>query len=282
MAIYEVDGYKFLDSYEKCIVMEEGKVEETIEYMVTNGIKSLYLCDFYFFGSTIDFLQKLDFIERLNISCSYIKDFQGLQYLKKLKCLLLNEPKTKIDFEMIPTLTELWVVMNKNVVGLEKLKKLKILGIWKYNPSSKSLIELRKLNELEELKITTSSIHSLDGCGELTKLRKLELSYLKNLNDIKELEKLSNSLKHLEVSSCKKVINHEFVVCLKNLEWLSFNECSDMKNINFINDMPNLKKFIFMNTNILDGNVEPCRRLEYTAFTNKRHFSSKCEEFYKK
>lgn len=71
---------------------------------------------------------------------------------------------------------------------------------------------------MEELKISGSNIESFKGLNSLVYLNKLELVYLRKMNYIDELENLSESLRILEFDCCKKLINHEYVGCLKNLE----------------------------------------------------------------
>lgn len=280
MAIKEIDGFMFLDGLdEKYIAIESNRSNEYIEYIVKNKIKAVYLCNLYFRDKDIDFLKKCEFIEKLNITSTTIEDYQGLHYLRDLRVLSLGGPKAVVDLGYNLSLSELSVDMNKNIVGIDKLKKLRILKLWNYKPKSKDLSEIRMLNSIEELKITDSSIESLNGCGELEKIEKLELNYLKKLYYIDELEKNKNSIKVLEFNSCKNIKNHDYVECLSNLEKLSYNKCGNIETIGFINKMPNLKQFIFMDTNVVDGNLEACTRLEYVAFVNKKHYSHKNRDF---
>lgn len=153
------------------------------------------------------------------------------------------------------------------------------MSLWNYKPKSKNLSEISELKAIQELEIIKSSINSLKGSGNLLNLERLKLGYLNQLSYIDELEKIRERLKVLNFESCKKIENHEYVACLNNLEELSFNECGNIETINFIDKMPNLKRFIFMGTNIIDGNLQSCERLEYVAFTNKKHFSHKKSDF---
>lgn len=279
MAIIEIDGFKFLDK--NTIVIESDRVNEYVEYIMKNRIKSVYFCNLYFRDSAIDFLEKISFIENLRITSSGIKDLKVLQSLNRLQSLSIEEPEGILDLGHLVSLNELGIKMNKYVVGIEALKRLKILRLYNYNPKSKSLLELAGLKLIEELKITNSSIESFKGCDALTNLKTLELNYLRKMKEIDELEKIRSSLKVLEFNSCKKITNYEYISCLSNLEKLALNECGDVESISFVRQMLNLKSFIFMNTNICDGDLYPCERLEYVAFTNKKHFSHKIEDFEK-
>lgn len=280
MAIIEVEGMKFLGGISgEYIVVESDRIVDYMEYINKNKIKSIYLCNLHYFNKEVDFLQQCNFIERLNITSSAIEDYSGLSYLNSLKELSLNEPKGKVDLGNFIDLKSLSVEFNKNIIGMEQLKKLKKLSLWNYKPKSKNLNEISKLKTIQELEIIRSSINSLNGAGNLLNLERLKLGYLNQLCYIDELEKIKENLKVLDFGSCKKIVNHEYVACLCNLKELSFNECGNIQTINFIEKMPNLKRFIFMGTNIIDGNLDSCERLEYVAFTNKKHFSHKNFDF---
>ena len=278
MAITEIDGFKFLDGISnEYIVVESDRLGEYIEYIRNNKIKAIYISNLYFFHCNICFLKEFEFIEKINITSTSVTDFSGLNSLHNLKVLLLDDPKGKVNLEHNVMLEELSVDMkNKNISGINKLKKLKILSMCNYNPKSKDLSDISTLNSIEELDIVKSTINSLKGCGELTKL---SISYSNKLEYIENLVTNKHTLKILEFDSCKKINNFDYVVCLSNLEKLSYNKCGEMESIEFIDKMPNLKSFIFIKTNVINGDLNPCKRLEYVAFDNKRHYSHKMSDF---
>lgn len=263
MAIVEVDGFQFLDK--EAIAIEQDRIEEYLKYIIEKQIKSIYLCNLYFRDDKIDFLEKVDFIEKLLITSTGIKDFSTLQRLKNLKVLSITEPEATVDLNGMDNLVELGIDMKKQVKGISSLKNLKVLRIYKFNPKGKDCNELSELESLEELKITGSNIESFRGLNSLVHLKKMELTYLRKMNYIDELDNLSSSLRILEFDCCKKIINHEYVSCLSNLEKLAFNECGEMSSIQFIEQLKNLKSFVFLKTKVRDGNLEPCEKLEYTA-----------------
>lgn len=281
MAIVEMDGFKFLNGLSnEYIVVESDRLGKYIEYIRKNKIKAIYISNLYFFDCNICFLKEFEFIEKINITSTSVTDFSGLNSLHKLKVLLLDDPKGKVNLEHNILLEELSVDMkNKNILGFNKLKKLKILSMCNYNPKSKDLSDISTLDSIEELDIVKSTINSFKGCGELTNLKKLSFSYLNKLEYIDDLVANKQTLKVLEFDSCKKIKNYDYVVCLSNLEKLSYNECGEMESIEFINKMPNLKSFIFIKTNVINGDLSPCKRLEYVAFDNKRHYSHKMSDF---
>lgn len=280
MAIIEKEGFKFTDGLEgRYIVVESSRITDYIEYINKNKIKAAFLSNLYYFANEIDFLQECNFLEKINITSSSIENYDGLSYLQSLKDLILDESKGKVDLTYHTALKRLSIYHSKNIIGMEQLKGLKELSIWNYKPKSRDLSEISGFNSIKELEIIQSNINSLNGCGNLLNLERLKFAYLSQFRYIDELEKIKKSLRILDFDCCKKIENHEYVMCLNNLEKLSYYKCGNIKTINFISNMPNLKDFVFMGTNVVDGNLKACAGLEYVAFTNKRHFSHKMSDF---
>lgn len=280
MAIIDNDGFMFLDGLSsEYIVVESNRLDDYIKYINKHKICAIYICSLYYFDDNVDFLKECEHVEKINITSTCILNYYGLSYLEKLKVLLLPELKGIVDLNNNQYIEELSIEMNREILGLNKLKNLKTLRLWKYKPKSKNLTELKDLKSIENLKISQSTIQSLNGCEELDKLKSLELSYLSKLESIEEINRINNSLKTLEFVSCKKIKDHECVECLSNLEVLAFNECGEIGSISFIKNMSNLESFVFMGTNIVDGDLSPCIGIKYVAFQDKKHYSHKYREF---
>lgn len=88
-----------------------------------------------------------------------------------------------------------------------------------------------------------------------------------------ELSQLT-SLELLYLDGIKKC-DFAFISKLKSLKSLEMNNCGNIPNIMFLNDLPNLTRFVFINTSVLDGNLTPCLRLEHAATLDKRHYNIK-------
>ncbi|WBW97206.1 hypothetical protein [Oceanirhabdus sp. W0125-5] len=283
MAIIEKNGFKFLSGLNsQYIVIESNRLEQYLNYIKNNEISSIYISSLYFLEDNIDFLLDLIFVKKINISATSIKNYDGLKHLKNLKELILSNLNTKVDLSNNIFLETLSIDLDKKIVGLEKLSSLKKFKIWKYKPKSRNLTELSNLSSIEELTVTQSTITSLKGCGKFKNLKKLELNYINKLEFIDQLELNADILKSLRIDNCKKIKNHNYVSCLKELELLSFCDCDKISTIEFIRNLPKLKQFMFVNTNVIDGDLSPCLGLEYVGFSNKRHYSHKCEDFVRK
>lgn len=283
MSIVKRDGMNFYDGLNSaCIAIESDNIENYLNYIKKHQINYISLSNLFYTKSNIDFLKEIPFVEKLSITSSTVVDYTGLMYLKQLKSLTLEEPQGKVDLCNNISLEELSTEMGKNIINITNLSNLKVLRIWKYRPQNKNLVELGSLSSLEELYITQSPIISLKGCGRLKNLKKLELNYLSKIEYIDEIELNANTLNSLRFDSCKKIKNHDYVARLNELELLAFDECGEIQSISFIRNLTKLKSFIFVNTNIADGDLSPCVGLEYVGFLNKKHYSHKSEDFKKK
>ncbi len=169
----EKDGLIFYDGLSSgCIAVESDKIEKYIKYIQKNEVKDVSLSYKYYRADNIDFLALCPFVEELSITSSTINNYKGLENLSALKKLSFDEPKGIIDLSQHTSIEELIIEFNKNVIGLENMKNLKVLRIWKYNPKSKNLLGLSSLTSLEELTITQSNINSLTGISAMTKVKK--------------------------------------------------------------------------------------------------------------
>lgn len=280
MSITIRDGLQFLDGLNNgTIVVESNKINEYIDYIFLHRIDSMYLSGTWYKFDNIDFLENCKTIEKINIYDTNILDFSGLAHLVSLKKLILSDHKGMVDLSLNNEIEDLTIDLSKNVRGIESLKNLKRLSLWKYKPKSKDLSELIFLSTITELEITTSQITSLNGCSNFKNLESLDVTYLSKLESIEDIVSNKKTLKNLRFSHCKKIKNHSCVSELEELEWLSFNDCLSMDNIKFIKGMKKLKNFVFMNTNIVDGDLSPCIGLEHVGFNNKKHYTHKVEDF---
>ncbi|PEZ02903.1 hypothetical protein CN326_19100 [Bacillus sp. AFS018417] len=258
-----------------------SRINEYVDFINTHNFKSVYINSLRYEPTHINFLKDCPQIEKLSIGSSYITDFSGLYRLKNLKSLSLDElavPINLAELESFTNLETLYIQWNKNITGFECCPNLRELLIWKYKPKQKNLEELASLTNLEKLTITQGNIDSLKGCGAFPKLTKLEINYLRNIEYIDEIEKNSSTLKWLEFGNCSKIKNHSYVSCLKELETLIFASCGDIQNLQFVKELLKLKHLSFVDSNIVDGNIEPCNGIHFVGFNDKRHYSHKFEE----
>ena len=138
-----------------------------------------------------------------------------------------------------------------------------------YKTKSGNLKDFPSLPMLVDLGLIQANICSLEGISRFGALKRLELAYLSKLQWLDELAQLP--LEVLDCQNCKKLQRHEVVRELNSLRVLMFNDCGEIPTLSFLNEMPNLEEFRFVNTNIIDGSLRPLLRLKWVGFLPKKH-----------
>ncbi|WML48519.1 hypothetical protein RCG23_25415 [Neobacillus sp. PS3-34] len=280
MAIVQKDGFNSLDGLNsEYIVFDSNRLKEYVDYINAQGISAIAINDSYYLDDNIDFLRNCPNVKKVNINGTFIENYEGLNYLNHLHVLFFGDPKTKVDVSKFHELQELYVDMNKNVVGIKKCINLRVLKMWKYKPKTNDLTELSDLSKIEQLAMTQSTIISLTGISAFPKLLKLDLNFCSKLESIKQISEGSQKIKELAIESCKNIKDFSEINTLKELEKLLFTDSGEIPSIRFIEELPQLKSFVFMGTTVEDGNLNPCIGLEYVAFTQKKHYTHKMKDF---
>ena len=78
--------------------------------------------------------------------------------------------------------------------------------------------------------------------------------------------------------SSMQVTNFDTLSQSQTIETLRMFKCGSVPSIHFIDDMSNLKAINFVETNVLDGDLTPCLRLESVTTLDKKHYNLKAEQ----
>jgi len=152
---------------------------------------------------------------------------------------------------------------------------------WYYKENGKSFENLPLLDKLLYLELNSANIKTLDGIEKYRGLKRLELHYCLKLESDKGVGCLSDSLEFLYINMSKNFKFTDELLSLKNLKVLCLNDCGPIDNLNFLEEFPNLIDFRFVNTNIVDGNLNPILEhptIRSVGFLNKRHYNIKDEK----
>ncbi len=280
MAIENVDGFKVIRN-EKGLVLsiETDRLDDCIQYAKEKGITRIFLNRKFGYNlNDVRFFEHNNFFKAVSITDESI-DISGVHYLHDLEYLSLSNGKQKVDFSSFPDLQECSIDWNDQVSNMAVCAKLGKAKIWKYKPKSKSFYELKDIVSLRHLHITESSIESFDNIQYLKNMSYFEGYYLSKLKTLKPIQLLHDRLKVLILEHGKKISDMEEVLSkMDSLEKLILSDCGELSSIKFINNLPSLTFFSFVDTNVKDGDMNPSKRLEYAGFDNKRHYSHKSED----
>ncbi len=156
------------------------------------------------------------------------------------------------------------------------------LIVWHFNPKSKSFSDLPIAPNLKYLEVNFSNCTSLVGLEKYPNLQRLDLNYCTKLENFNGIDALSKDIFCLWIDHSQKLINHSEVALLPNLRTLGLHSCGTIQSLDFLSGLKKLTVFMFMNTNVADGNMNPLiehtPKFEFVSFLSKRHFSHKYKD----
>lgn len=130
------------------------------------------------------------------------------------------------------------------------------------------------------LELSFSNLRSFAGLGRLRSLRRLELVHCYKLDSDSGLDEVADSIRHLHILNSKRFTVGSGIKCLRHIEVLRLNECGEIEDLEFLNDLPNLIDFRFVNTNVKSGDLSPLlkhKTLRSVGFLDKRHYNLKAD-----
>lgn len=264
----------------KTLWINSKRIDECMEFYLKNNLDGIGISPFNGYKEkNIDFLKNHSYVKGLILPYAKGIDISRIQELTELVYVSIADNKQAIDFSIFPKLEEIRVEWHRKMLIPEKLKKLKILSLRRYNPKSKDLSELAYISSLEDLAIVQSPIITINGIHRFRRLKRIQLSYLSKLKSLSAIKELSNGwLEILDCDKCRKIDDHDVVRHLHTLKILKFNDCGEIPSISFLNQMKSIHEFRFVNTNILNGDLHPCIKLKEVGFLKKAHYSHTPEQ----
>lgn len=134
------------------------------------------------------------------------------------------------------------------------------------------------ITSAEYLEVNFSNITSFLEVAKLGKIKRLELSWCLKLESDTGLSEIGDHLEWLHVNTSRKFSPKNDLFKLRHLKVLCLNGCAPLENLRFLERMPNLLDFRFVDTNVLDGDLTPLMNhpsLVNAGFLDKRHYNLK-------
>lgn len=150
--------------------------------------------------------------------------------------------------------------------------------IWHLKRELNSFDTLSENDKLSYLELNWANVKNFDGIEKFKHLKRLELHYCVKLENDFGLSRLKDSLEYLHINTSKKFRFSNELIQLKKLKVLCLNACGPIDNLDFLDCLPNLIDFRFVNTNVLDGNLQPILDhpiIKSVGFNNKKHYNFK-------
>ena len=260
-------------------------LEEHVELINKNNIKKAIIAanDISFLKRcpTLEFLEIHPSIDAINFDYSTLYEMPNIQHLYAetmygLKVMYDVDEKVKvssIDYSRIRGLKKVIVSGALGHYNIHLAENVVSMDADKF-PDADNLLGYIPTKSLECLGICESSMRSLEGIQNASKLRKVDLSYNRRLQDISSLVNLKESLTSLEIDRCGKIKDFSVLHELSNLEYLTLNGSNEIEDLSFLSKMPKLKRFS-LTMNVLDGDLSLCMLIPSVKIKNRKHYNLK-------
>lgn len=224
--------------------------------------------------SDISFLENFNCLKKLSISSVDDYDFAFLKKMTNLETLSIHcEGKNEIDLSCQKSLKELYLKWRKKISNLDKCTELNDLTLIQF--TEKELKKIGHLPKLNRLRILTGSICCLKEIQNYPGLKCLVLGPCRKLSSIGDLNGLMY-LETLEIESCKQITDYHLLNKLPELKSVTLHNCGDIDSIKFIENFPKLKLLSLTgDTNVVDGNLKPVKRLVNAFGADRKHYNTK-------
>lgn len=150
--------------------------------------------------------------------------------------------------------------------------------IQKFKTKEPGFHDLGGITSAEYLEVNFSNITSFLEIAKLGKIKRLELSWCLKLESDAGLSEIADHLEWLHVYTSRKFSPKKDLFELRHLKVLCLKGCAPLDNLRFLERMPNLLDFRFVDTNVLDGDLTPLMNhpnLVNAGFLDKRHYNLK-------
>ncbi len=157
--------------------------------------------------------------------------------------------------------------------------------IHKFKTKAAGFHELNGVNSAEYLDVRFSNITSFLEISKLGKIKRLELVWCLKLESDAGLSEIKNDIEWLHIDTSRKFSPQKDLFELRNLKVLCLNGCGPLDNLRFLEQMPNLVDFRFVDTNVIDGDLTPLIKhpsLVNAGFLDKRHYNFKSDDIHER
>jgi hypothetical protein len=185
------------------IGIESVQLSDCIAEINRRGIRGVFGCpDFGFKESNLDFLSRLHDIRQVWFWEINLDDIAGLYSQKSLAYFGISPKRPAIDFSCFAGLRDMVWHPIKRDAGVEKLKKLERLDVWRYKTKDMSFADIQLPETLRKLEFNWCNQDSIRALPVLPNLEELQLHYCKNLKSLSGLMVAAPNLKKLVVTRC--------------------------------------------------------------------------------
>ena len=205
---------KFFETADLGIVhslgIESVQMGDCIAEINRRGIRGIFGCPvFGFQESNLDFLERIHEMKQVWFWEVDLNDISGLYSQKTLEYFGMSPKRPAIDFSSFTRLRDIVWHPIKHDSGIEKLKWLERLDVWRYKTKDMSFSELQLPESLRKLEFNWCNQDSISALPALPNLEELQFHYCRNLRSLSGLRASAPNLKKLVVTRCANLETFE-------------------------------------------------------------------------
>lgn len=262
----------------RTLYVDAMHVPECVELWRTGRYTQLGISDYENPGlKNIDFIEAFFPVSDLHLMLFDRVDLSVLRgNAEWFKHFFTNAGPNAIDditpFTRLESLGQPWTKKFRVDASLDRLKGLALGG---FNPASGDVRDLSMLPTLERLSLYRNRLQSLKGLETIQGLHEFSVDSAPKLEDIDPIGNLKE-LRELRLENCKVARGFADLVQGEKMLTLRYMKCSPLEHVRFVSRLRSLQSFVFMDTDVLDGDMGPLvahPTLAHVALTKKKHFT---------
>ena len=181
--------------------VESNRLRTCIDEVKRRRLRGVFGTVPYFREQSLEFLRELPSLEAVAFWDIPLSDISALYELRSLRYLRLTADRPAIEFAKLLSLRAVVWHYLPGDSGIDEVRQLEELYLWRYRPSGRSCVDLRLPSSLRQLSIIWSNVATLKGLPKLPKLIRLEVSRCRHLESLEGLAESCPNLEALLISS---------------------------------------------------------------------------------
>ena len=180
---------------------------------------------FGFKEPNLNFLKHFKKVEKIWFWDVSLNDIEGIYFLQNLKSIGLIGKRPAIDFSHFKFLKEITVDWETKDYHLEYCENVEDFYLWHHKPKEKNFNAFKfPLNCKNSASLNWTNVEDLSTLNGLKGVKKIEIHRSRNLKSLKGIEKYSDTLEQIIVTTCGKLEEYEFIKEFPNLKKAYINK----------------------------------------------------------
>jgi len=180
---------------------------------------------FGFTESNLEFLKHFKKVNKIWFWDVDLKNIDGIYHLKNLQSFGILGKRPSIDFSKFSNLKEITLDWETKDYNLDFCQDLENFYLWHHKPREKDFTNFKFPTACKNnLSLNWTNVENLTTLNGLQGLKIIEIHRSRNLKSLKGLEKYSNTIEQIIVTTSGKLEEYEFIKEFPNLKKAYINK----------------------------------------------------------